>query len=218
MPADATPVISKQLYQLLVNAAKNDMYGELETAVQRGVVVSERAQYYLLAMQTAIRGQDDLDLEEAQNQRLLEVQRNINTLLVRKNKGAAGSMVPASLSYSTGSRWSIQEAAIKQMMHQIVDMRTILPDTMNKLFADLSAVTDVGTNSVVQYMAMTLLFVFRALKASVSAQTNLTRFMQLLEAWKPMTKPGIDIVLSSVAKLVLSNPEVRSSSRPFVPL
>ncbi len=205
VPADATPVISKQLYQMLINAAKNDMYGELETAVLRNVVITERAEYYFLAMQTAIRGQDDLDLEEAQNQRLLQVQKNINTLLQRKNAGST-SMVPSSLSYPSGTRWSIQQAAVKQIVHQIVEMHTIKMDTMQKLFTELAAVTEVFCNSVPQHMAVVLLFVFRSLKE----KGDLQRFYVIMDSWKPLARHGIEVVMSKVAKLVLTNTEVRN--------
>ncbi len=205
-PADATPVISKHLYQMLVNAGRNEFFGELEVAAQKGAIVSERAEYYLLAMQTAIRGQDNLDLEEAQNQRLIEVRRSIDVLLRRKSSGS-GAMVPSSLNFASGTRWQIQEAAAKQIVHQIGEMHTIQVETMQKLFTDLAAVTEFGVNSGAQNMTVVLLHVFRTLKE----KGELQRFYAIMDGWKNLARHGIEVVIAKVAKLVLSNQEVRSS-------
>jgi hypothetical protein len=206
-PSDATPVLSKTLYTLLGAISKNNVFGELETAVEHNVVVSDRAEAMLSAMQAVIRTQDSLELEDSQNKRLIEVQADIEQLLARKKKEAKSSR-PSSRALPLRQRPAVQEAAANLLVNYVIHAKTMPASVMQTLFHDLCEVSEAGED-IPGFMTGALLLVHRKLRAlHTAAQPLMPHFYRAMEAWKD-ARTGIDIVLAKVKQMVLSVEEMR---------
>ena len=213
-PSDATPVLNKALYTFLGMMSKNSVFGELETAVEHNVVVSDRAEAMLLAMQVVIEAQDALDLEESQNARLLQVQNDIAQLLARKNKNARSGVQQAvtttgAMHAAVSQRSRVKDHAVNLIKQYLICAKAIPVDCMQRLFDDLS--TSESGGDIIKLMLEVMTLVHRSLIGS--SPTSIATFHKAVESWNKIPQSPIDSVLVTLRQQVRNTPEI-ARSRP----
>jgi hypothetical protein len=200
--ADSTPALTKQLYVMLKNASTRELLADLQTADRMNQVVSAEAEHFLLALEIALRGNDELDFCGDAKMRMAELQSLVARVLKRRRESIVGAAVGQGAAAASvvgamegGNARSVRErvfdACVRKCTSALVATGTISDALLHDVFHELITVVEFDAQyNAAQVTGQVMKMVANKIAASQDERIRvlLDKLNKLALVWRPVSQ------------------------------